>query len=89
MSIALQASHPIVLPWWRERMLWLVLGGPLVVIVASFVTLALALSNPDPVLRTGPSAQAEAAASGDASPVVDPSRLPAQQARNHAATGGK
>lgn len=90
MSIAVQTSHPIVLPWWRERMLWLVLGGPLLVVVASFVTLALALSYPDPVLHTGPSARAEAAANGDASPVViDPSRLPAQQARNHAATGGK
>jgi uncharacterized protein len=90
MSIAVPASsNPVDRPWWRERMLWLVLGGPAVVVVASFVTLALAVSNPDPVLRALPSTGAEAAADGDASPAIDPSRLPAQQARNHAATGGK
>lgn len=87
MSIAVQAPSPVVLPWWRERMLWLVLGGPLVVILASFVTLALALGNPDPVLSTAPSVQAEPASKTEAA--IDPSRLPAQQARNHAATGGK
>lgn len=87
MSIAVQAPSPANLPWWRERMLWLVLGGPLVVILASFVTLALALSHPDPVLSTSPSVRAEAASKTD--PAIDPSRLPAQQARNHAATGGK
>lgn len=87
MSIAVQAPGPVTLPWWRERMLWLVLGGPLVVIMASFVTLALALSHPDPVLSTAQSARTEAA--GATGSAVDPSRLPAQQARNHAATGGK
>ncbi len=38
-------------PWWRVRMLWLVIGGPLAVVVASFATLALALLNPDPVIQ--------------------------------------
>jgi uncharacterized protein len=40
------------LPWWRHGMVWLVIGGPAVVVVASFATLALALAYPDPVLRT-------------------------------------
>jgi len=39
-------------PWWRYRMVWLVIGGPAAVIVASFVTLAIAILNPDPVLPT-------------------------------------
>jgi hypothetical protein len=37
-------------PWWRVRMLWLVIGGPLIVVVAAFATLFIALSHPDPVL---------------------------------------
>lgn len=57
-------------PWWRHGMVWLVIGGPAVVVVAGFVTLALAIANPDPVLAT--------AGTGEAAPAV--------QARNHAAT---
>lgn len=59
-------------PWWRVPMVWLVIGGPAVVVVASFVTLTLAIRHPDPVLAT------EAA--------VEQARQPAMQARNHAAT---
>lgn len=69
--------------WWREPMMWLVVGGPTLVVVASFVTLALALIYPDPVLsekspenRTGSMAAVKAMA-------------PANEGRNHAATGGK
>jgi len=59
-------------PWWRVRMLWLVIGGPLAVVAASFVTLALALMHPDPVIQAeGATTQAE---------------QPAVQARNHAAS---
>ncbi|MBL8343795.1 MAG: nitrogen fixation protein FixH [Rubrivivax sp.] len=61
-----------VLPWWRVRMVWLVIGGPAVVVVASFITLGMALSHPDPVL-TG------------AAP-ADGAHVPAVSARNHAAT---
>ncbi|MBK9133754.1 MAG: hypothetical protein IPM15_05210 [Betaproteobacteria bacterium] len=60
-------------PWWRIRMMWLVIGGPLVVVVAAFVTLAAALRHPDPVLSTAPVAGSTA-------------DTPAVQARNHAAT---
>lgn len=59
-------------PWWRIRMLWLVIGGPLAVVIASFATLGLALRYPDPVLTS------ESTAS--------PAETPAVQARNHAAT---
>jgi hypothetical protein len=53
-------------------MVWLVIGGPLAVVVASFVTLGLAIKYPDPVLGT----EAQA----------DPAHQPAVAARNHAAT---
>ncbi len=65
-----QTVQPASRPWWRYGMVWLVIGGPAVVVVASFVTLALAIAYPDPVLPT--------AGRGDAAPAV--------QARNHAAT---
>ena len=59
-------------PWWRLPIVWMVIGGPLVVVVASFATLAIALRYPDPVISAPPPASA--------------SELPAVQARNHAAT---
>lgn len=70
-------------PWWRVRMVWLVIGGPLVVVIASFVTLGLAIKHPDPVL------QSTAADETNSSAPVDAAHTPAMQARNHAATGGR
>jgi hypothetical protein len=58
--------------WWRLPIVWMVIGGPAIVVVASFTTLALAILNPDPVLETP-----KARAAGD---------VPAMQARNHAAS---
>lgn len=84
----IKSADPVALPWWRERMLWLVLGGPLVVVIASFVTLTLAIMNPDPVLQPGRAASAENVA-GPQKARTDSAHLPAQQARNHAATGGQ
>ena len=38
-------------PWWREPMMWLVLGGPAAVVVAAIATAAIALHSPDPVIK--------------------------------------
>lgn len=65
---------PPTVPWWRLPIVWMVIGGPALVVVASFVTLALALIYPDPVLRA-PQAAVKSA-------------QPAMQGRNHAATPG-
>lgn len=80
-------SDPVSTSAWREPMVWLVVGGPASVVVASFFTLALALKHPDPPLDL----QATAARSADE---VEPADLrakegdvPALIARNHAATG--
>ncbi|MDO8420200.1 MAG: hypothetical protein Q7S90_09200, partial [Rubrivivax sp.] len=59
-------------PWWRLPNVWMVIGGPLVVVVASFATLTLALRNPDPLISAPSGSKA--------------SELPAVQGRNHAAT---
>jgi uncharacterized protein len=60
-----------VLPWWRVPMVWLVIGGPAVVVAASVATLVLAVRGGDVPLRTVVATQAE-------------TMTPATQARNHA-----
>lgn len=71
--------------WWRVPMVWLVVGGPAIVVLASFVTLYLAISHPDPVLPTMPVVSAE----GDEATknAQTTAQAPAMVARNHAATG--
>ena len=66
-------------PWWKFGHVWMVIAGPAVVVVASFMTLYLALSSPNTVLETASVAQSHAGA--------DASLAPAMTARNHAATG--
>ena len=72
-------------PWWKFPYVWMVVGGPAVVVVASFATLYLAITRPDPVVdgdyyRKG--SEINKTLSDNASSVA-----PAQTARNHAATG--
>ena len=37
-------------PWWKFGHMWMVVGGPAVVVVASFFTIYLAITRPDPVI---------------------------------------
>jgi hypothetical protein len=60
-------------PWWRHPFMWLVVGGPLAVVVAATATAVIAIRGADPVLAVA------------ATPLVR-STTPALQARNHAAT---
>ena len=59
--------------WWHHPMMWLVIGGPLAVVLAAAVTAVIAVKGADPVLPTKDVQQSRSAA-------------PAMQARNHAAT---
>ena len=63
-------------PWWRVGMVWLVVGGPLAVVVAGLVTAGIAASGAEEVL-TRPAGEIK---------TEDAARLPAMQGRNHAAT---
>ena len=72
------ADEPVNPPWWRVGMVWLVLGGPAVVVVASLGTAVVAYRNMDEVLVETPSARH--------APVQPTGDTPAVQARNHAAT---
>ena len=71
-------------PWWKFGHVWMVLAGPAVVVVASFITLYLALSRPDPVINEDYYRQGVEINKTLGS---ETSLAPALQARNHAATG--
>jgi len=66
-------------PWWRFPMMYLVVGGPAVVVVASLVTAVVAYRGADEVIT-------ETAPPPEAATATERSDLPALKARNHAAT---
>ena len=77
------------LPWWKFGHVWLVIAGPAIVVVASFITLYLAVTRPDPLVtedyyRKG--IEINKTLEDDANAA---SMAPAIQARNHAQTGLK
>jgi len=41
---------PATPPWWTFGHVWLVLAGPLLVVVASFITMYIAYTRVDPVV---------------------------------------
>lgn len=86
MHVKPQASQPSQ-PWWKYGHVWLIIAGPLVVVIAGFVTLYLAVRTPDPVI-TPDYYRKGLELSQQAQPGEAGSLAPAVQARNHAATGG-
>jgi hypothetical protein len=70
-----------VLPWWRVKMVWLVIAGPAAVVLASLGTAVLAVRGADTVVLAPVAAQAP-----DAKAL---SEAPALQARNHTAAVSK
>ncbi|MDP3701875.1 MAG: FixH family protein [Hylemonella sp.] len=72
-------------PWWKFGYVWLVLAGPIIVVIAGFITLYLAVSRPDPVISTD---YYRKGIEINKTLAADPASLaPAVQGRNHAATG--
>ncbi len=70
--------------WWKKWHIWLIISGPIIVVIASFYTLYLAITIPDPAIdnyyRKGIEINKTLNAERDG-------MAPALQARNHAATG--
>lgn len=71
-------------PWWKHGHVWLLIAGPVAVILAGIATTVIAVRTADPVVeadyyRRGIEINKTLAAR-------DKSRLPAVQGRNHAAT---
>jgi hypothetical protein len=72
-------------PWWQYGHVWLIISGPAVVVVAGFITLAIAIRIPDPVVaedyyRRGLDINKTLAAERDLQ------LAPAMEARNHVLT---
>lgn len=88
-KLATQGTDPK--RWYQNPYVWMIIGGPSAVIVASFITLYLAITHPDPAIddyyRKGIEinktldAQAQAGQTDAMAPAI--------QARNHAQTGLK
>jgi hypothetical protein len=75
-------------PWWQYGHVWLIIAGPAVVVVAGFITLAIAIRIPDPLVaddyyRRGLDINKTLAAEKDMQ------LAPAMQARNHVVTPTK
>lgn len=71
-------------PWWKFGFVWMVFGGPAVVVVASLITMYIAVTNPDELVnednfRKSVSTLSEAETAASMAPAV--------KARNHAQTG--
>jgi uncharacterized protein len=76
-------------PWWKFGYVWMVISGPLVVIVASFITLYYAIKTPDPVIENYYAKGMEINKTLAAEALATEELAPAMKARNHAATGVK
>lgn len=77
--------------WFKNPYVWLIIGGPALVVVASFITLYLAITHPDPPIddyyRKGIEINKTLDAQGQEA--QSEAMAPAIQARNHAQTGLK
>ncbi len=75
--------------WWRVPQMWLVVGGPLAVVVACMVTIVIAVKHPDPVLDKiayERSMDSVSHLQGQERREALIKLQPAHQARNHAAS---
>ncbi len=70
--------------WWSYGHVWLVISGPLLVVIASFVSAIVAFQGNDTELRAKDEAEIAAVRALQAD--ADRRWVPAIQARNHAAT---
>jgi hypothetical protein len=78
-------SHPsTATPWWSYGHVWLVLSGPLLVVLASIISAFVAFQGNDTVMQGRDESEIAALRAMQAD--RDRSLAPAVQARNHAAT---
>ena len=71
-------------PWWKFPLVWMVIAGPAIVVVAGFYTLWLAVRTPDPVVAQDYYRQGLEINKT----LADKKLMPALTGRNHAATPG-
>ena len=74
-------------PWWKEPYVWMVISGPVGVVIACAITAFYILQGPDAVVSED--YYREGIALGKEVSIAQPPMQPAQVGRNHSATGGK
>lgn len=82
-------SNNTPVAWWRVPHMWLVVGGPLVVVFAGIATMVIAVRHPDPVLDKAVyerDLEKAKVLEGQARERALIGLQPAHQARNHAAS---
>lgn len=72
--------------WWKSGYAWLVFGGPAIVVVASLITVYIAVNGQDEVLSHEEN-EGQPMFKKAMTPEEKNALEPAMKARNHAATG--
>ncbi len=80
-----QTQHPKP-KWWKSGYAWLVFGGPAIVVVASLITVYIAVNGQDEVLSHEEN-EGQPLFKKAMTPEEKNALEPAMKARNHAATG--
>jgi hypothetical protein len=75
------------LRWWKHGFVWLIIAGPAIVVVASFVTFYLAVSRPNEIVNENTYRPGKTTDQSIQARREESSLAPAMQGRNHAATG--
>jgi hypothetical protein len=79
---AVSHPQPVSKPWWRYPLVWLVVGLPAAVVVASLGSAWLAVHRPDPVIDEDYYQKGQ-----DINRTLDAkTHVPAETGRNHAMT---
>lgn len=75
-------------PWWKIPMVWVVISGPLSVVIASLLTAVIAWRHIDPVIVDTRTGAVIGHAGDEVAPAIHPkdAHAPAQRARNHSAS---
>lgn len=80
-------SENLNLPWWKYGFVWLVISGPLLVVIAGFVTFYLAVSRPNEIVTEATQPHRQQINKPQSDQTEDIGNAPAMVGRNHAATG--
>jgi len=73
--------------WWRFGHVWLIISGPVLVVIAGLVTLYLAVSSPNEIVTDEIYRHSVEMNRKKGVTTLPDELAPAMQARNHATTG--
>ena len=80
-------NMPVERPWFKEFYVWMVISGPVSVVLACAVTAVFIFQGPDAVVSED--YYKEGLALAKEIDVAKPAMQPAKTGRNHSATGGR